>query len=603
MADNLDRKGEAACDVLVVGTGPAGATCALALATYGLRVIAVTKRNWLANTPRAHITNQRALEVLRDLGVEEQAMLVGTPWEFMGEMVFATSLAGMEIARLHAWGTGEDRHCDYLKGSPCPLLDIPQPLLEPILVEAAAARGATLLFNTEYLEHSANDAGVRSVLVDRVSGRKLTIDSQFLVGADGANSRVVEELQLPVEGHMGRGGTVYARFKADLTRYVEHRPSTLYRIMIPAYGEIGFTTLRAVRPWTEWIAGWGYDIDGPEPDKRPNAVIGRIREVVGDPAVDVEVLDVITWKINQAWATRYSQSPVFCCGDAVHRHPPSSGLGSNTSIQDAFNLAWKLAYVIKGWADPDLLESYTEERAPVGRQVVARANQSRADYAPLNELLRGERTKSDRSFVELLQDSGPEGIAARDALVVAVDRKNYEFNAQGVEMNQRYRSRAILTDEDAEPEVWRRDRELYLQASTRPGAKLPHSWLVNAKGYKISTLDVTGRGKFTLVTGVAGTAWADAVAQLPLPFLRVVVIGSPGTGDPYGAWYRMREIEESGAILVRPDGYVAWRHCQTIQTVGDAKRKLLEAVDSVLCRTQGERRTIDVEGRTRWACP
>ena len=141
MTDEFDT------DVLIVGTGPAGATAALALATYGISVQAVNRWNWLANTPRAHITNQRTVEVLRDLGVEAEVTKYATPWELMGDTLFATSLAGEEIARLRTWGTGDDRIGDYVKGSPCPLLDVPQPFMEPVLVNNAAARGASMLFN------------------------------------------------------------------------------------------------------------------------------------------------------------------------------------------------------------------------------------------------------------------------------------------------------------------------------------------------------------------------------------------------------------------------------------------------------------------------
>jgi 2,4-dichlorophenol 6-monooxygenase len=134
-------------------------------------------------------------------------------------------------------------------------------------------------------------------------------------------------------------------------------------------------TFRAIRPWTEWIAGWGYDINGPAPDMRHEAVLPRLREMIGDPDVKVDILNVTTRQINQAWATQYSKGRVFCGGDAVR---------SNTSVQDALNLAWKLAYVVNGWAGPRLLESYSDERAPVGAQIVARANQSRVDYGPIN---------------------------------------------------------------------------------------------------------------------------------------------------------------------------------------------------------------------------
>ena len=303
--------GEYDTDVLVVGSGPTGATCALALATYGVRVRVATKWNWLANGPRAHITNQRALEVLRDLGVEAEATSVATPWNLMGDTMFTTSLAGEEVARLRTWGTGENRLGDYLQGSPCPLLDIPQPYMEPVLIKNAAARGAEIMFSTEYLSHVQDDNGVTSTLRDRLNGHEYTVRSRYLVGADGARSAIAEELGLPIEGVMGRAGTIYTLFKADLTRYVAHRPSILHWIMTPGagFGEIGMGTFRVIRPWHQWIAGWGYDINGPEPDLRPEAVLPRIREMIGDPDVEVEIENVTTWQINQAWATQYWPGP------------------------------------------------------------------------------------------------------------------------------------------------------------------------------------------------------------------------------------------------------------------------------------------------------
>ena len=147
-------------DVVVVGSGPMGGTTALALATYGVRVHVVSKWNWVANTPRAHIINQRAVEVLRDLGVEEATKLEATPWELMGDTLFTTSLGGPEVARLQTWGTGDDRRGDYLQGSPCTMLDVPQPLMEPVLITNAAKRGAKVSFNTEYLSHTQDADGV-----------------------------------------------------------------------------------------------------------------------------------------------------------------------------------------------------------------------------------------------------------------------------------------------------------------------------------------------------------------------------------------------------------------------------------------------------------
>jgi 2,4-dichlorophenol 6-monooxygenase len=278
-------------DVLVVGTGPTGAAAALALATYGVRVHVVTLWNWLANTPRAHITNQRAVEVLRDLGIEEEAKKYATPWEQMSEMLFCTSLAGEEIARIKVWGTGEDRAGDYIAGSPCPLLDIPQLYMEPLLVKNAAERGASFTFNTEYLSHVQDDSGVTVRLRDRLSQREYQVRARYLIGADGARSKIADEIGLTLEGQLARAATAYVLFRSDLRRYVEHRPGILHWIMTPAaaYGEIGMGLLRAIRPWHTWIAGWGFDMTGPEPDFADDAVKARIRGYVGDPHLDIDI--------------------------------------------------------------------------------------------------------------------------------------------------------------------------------------------------------------------------------------------------------------------------------------------------------------------------
>jgi 2,4-dichlorophenol 6-monooxygenase len=289
------------------------------------------------------------------------------------------------------------------------------------------------------------------------------------------------------------------------------------------------------------------------------------------------------WYINQAYATQYSKGRVLCGGDAVHRHPPSSGLGNNTCVQDGHNLGWKLAYAVKGWAGPKLLESYSQERAPVGKQIVQRANQSRLDYAPLNACFRVQGAENPvAAGIARFRDPGRDGVAARKAAQAALDLKQTEFNAQGVEMNQRYESSAVIPDSGAEPENWLRDRVLYHQPTTRPGAKIPHAWLVGPDGTRMSTLDMTGKGIFTVVTGLAGAAWKDAVRRLDLPFLRIVVTGSPEAQDLYCEWQRVREIEEAGALLVRPDGVVAWRDHEGALDAAEAFEKLSAAIRAVL---------------------
>ncbi|MGW5463417.1 FAD-dependent oxidoreductase [Streptomyces sp. NPDC003996] len=578
-------------DVLVVGSGPAGGSAALLLATYGIRTLLVTKYGWLANTPRAHITNQRTMEVLRDLGVESGALAVGSPSHLMGDTVLCTALTGQEIGRIRSWGTGPATATEYTSKSPCEMIDLPQTYLEPILVNNAAARGAKVRFDTEFLSFTQDEGGVTALLRDRVRGDEFTVRARYLIGADGGRSAVAEQLGLPFDGRMAKAGSMNIVFKADLARYCAHRPSVLYWVMQPGAetGGIGMGLVRMVRPWNEWLLVWGYDIEQPPPQVDEEAARQIVRDLIGDPDLPVEITSTSLWTVNHAYASEYSSGRVFCAGDAVHRHPPSNGLGSNTSVQDAYNLAWKLAMVIRGEAGPELLDTYSAERAPVGRQIVERANLSRDQFGPIFEVLGiggGGDDKAIADGLAALDAPTPEGAKKRRRLEEAIQLKNYEFNAHGVEMNQRYVSSAVLPD-NSPAEVWEQDRELVHQPTTRPGAKLPHAWLVDEQGERLSTLDVVGRGTFTVLTGLSGDVWDTAAtacqAELGVP-LRVVRVGDDNCRDAYGEWSRVSELAEDGVLLVRPDGYVAWRRATAPEGEQSAQDELLDALRRVLDR-------------------
>lgn len=578
-------------DVIVVGSGPAGGSAALLLATYGIRTLLVSKYGWLANTPRAHITNQRTMEVLRDLGVEAEALAAGSPSELMGDTVLCTALAGEEIGRIRSWGTGPASATEYASKSPCQMIDLPQTYLEPILTKNAAARGAKVRFDTEFLSLTEDEDGVTALLRDRVRGDEFTVRARYLIGADGGRSTVAEQIGLPIDGHMSKAGSMNVVFKADLSQYCAHRPSVLYWVLRPGAetGGIGMGLVRMVRPWNEWLLVWGYDIEQPPPQVDEEAARQIVRDLIGDPDLPVEITSTSLWTVNHSYASAYSSQRVFCAGDAVHRHPPSNGLGSNTSIQDAYNLSWKLAMVIRGEAGPTLLDSYTAERAPVGRQIVERANLSRDQFGPIFEALGvggGIDEEGIHKALTATRAQTPEGAKRRRLLEEAIQLKNYEFNAHGVEMNQRYVSCAVL-DDGSPAEAWEHDPELVHQPTTRPGAKLPHAWLVDAQGQRVSTLDVVGRGAFTLLTGLSGGIWESAANAcgdvLGLP-LRVVRIGAENSWDAYGEWSRISEIAEDGALLVRPDGYVAWRSLAAPEAASSAQDELLAALRRVLQR-------------------
>jgi 2,4-dichlorophenol 6-monooxygenase len=575
-------------DVLIIGSGPAGGGAALALATYGVDHMVITKYRWTANTPRAHITNQRTMEVFRDLGIEPDVWAQAVPHELMGETVFCTSLAGDEIGRVRTWGTHPARDADYTMASPSQNCDIPQTLLEPIVVGHAASRGSRIRFDTEYVSLVQDDDGATVTVRDRVTGQTYDIRAKYVIGADGGRSRVAEDVGLPFEGQMDLAGSMNIVFHADLSHLVEHRPSVLYWVLQPGsdVGGIGLGLVRMVRPWNEWLIVWGYDIGQPPPDVDDEMATRIVHELVGDDTVAVTIRSTSLWGNNKMYATRYRTGRVFCMGDAVHRHPPSNGLGSNTSIQDAYNLAWKLAYVLRGTAGEALLDSYDAERTPVGRQIVLRANKSIEEFGPIFSALGVLGTDDPdvmRAHIESRRDNTPEAARQRAELRTALELKDYEFNAHGVELGQRYASGAVVPDGTPEP-AYDRDPELYYHPTTWPGARLPHVWLGRA-GRRVSTHDLAGKGRFCLLTGIAGQGWADAAEKVATDLgieLAAHVIG-PGREhiDLYEDWARAREVGEDGCVLVRPDMHVAWR---AAGAVDDPAAELSQVLTAILAR-------------------
>jgi 2,4-dichlorophenol 6-monooxygenase len=551
----------------------------------------ITKYGRLADTPRAHITNQRTMEALRDLGVEEEVMAEAVPQELMGNLVYCTSIAGEELGRMHAWGTRPDRLADYTAASPSRMCDMPQDLMEPVLLHNAQSRGARVRFDTEYLSLQPDDEGVTVHVRDRLRGDEYDIRARYVIGADGGRSQVAEDIGLPLRGQMGVGGSINIVFEADLSHLVADRPSVLYWVLQPGadVGGIGAGLVRMVRPWHKWLIVWGYDINGPAPDLTEEFALSIVHKLVGDDSVKVSITSSSAWTVNHMSADRYSVGRVFCAGDAVHRHPPSNGLGSNTSIQDSYNLAWKLAAVLKGQAGAGLLETYSAERAPVGKQIVDRANQSIADTARIFDALGLLNTTDPDVMVEHMaarKQATPEAEKQRVALREAIAFKDFEFNCHGVEMDQRYQSTAVMPDGTA-PEGPVRDPELYSQVSSRPGAKLPHAWLTTDHRRQVSTLDLGGRGRFTVFTGISGDSWvraAQVVGERLGVDVAAIVIG-PGReyDDLYGEWARVRGIDDGGALLARPDNYVAFRQVGAA-SAAEAEGALESALLTVLDR-------------------
>jgi 2,4-dichlorophenol 6-monooxygenase len=235
---------------------------------------------------------------------------------------------------------------------------------------------------------------------------------------------------------------------------------------------------------------------------------------------------------------------------------------------------------LRGEAGPALLDTYSAERAPIGRQIVDRANRSIGETTRIFEAL-GLLSADDPAQLQRNMDArklaDPAAEKQRRALREAIEFKNYEFNTHGVELNQRYASSAVLPDGTPMP-ANPRDDELYHHATTWPGAKLPHAW-VGRDRTRLSTLDLGGQGRFLLLTGVGGAAWIQAASTLGV---RAAGIG-PGADyeDLYGDWARLREIGDSGCLLVRPDNHICFR---SEGVPGDPAAVLADALRRVLSR-------------------
>lgn len=575
--------------VLVVGAGPAGLSVTALLAKYGIETLTVTRYPGTANSPRAHITNQRTIEVMRDLGIEDRVRAQATPNFQMSNNVWATSFAGKELARLQTWGTGGERKADYEKASPCEMCNIPQHILEPIILGAAREHGAHFLFNTELTSIAQQGDEVVAHLVDKLSGEEIRVVAQYAVGADGGNSIVARQLGFEFDGQMGLGAAVSCWLEVDLTPYVQHRPGVLYWMTEPGNTYwFGSGTFVCVKPWNEWIMLYMYDKEKGEPDLSEAAIIAHARSVIGVPDIQVRVKSANKWQINHIAARQMSKGRVFLAGDAAHRHPPANGLGTNTSIQDGFNLAWKLAMVLKGQAGPQLLETYSQERQPVARGVVDRAMKSVQDMKAIADALGfipGQSAQEGWANIDELFGDTPRGRERRAQLDAAVELQNYQFNCHGVELGQVYASSAVVAD-GSKRKPFERDAELYHQPTTFPGASLPHAW-VELDRRRVSTLDLVGHGRFTLLLGRSDAVWreaAEAVRQTLGLDLAVHTIGAGcEVADVYGAWARLREVSESGCVLVRPDRHVAWR-ADSAPTAEAARAQLLEVFARVVDR-------------------
>jgi 2,4-dichlorophenol 6-monooxygenase len=264
--------------------------------------------------------------------------------------------------------------------SACRAAVCPQHILEPILLDAARSCGADIRFDHEVVAVGQTSEHATARVRKRLDGSECEVRARYIVGCDGARTIVGEQGGFQFEGRAGLGNAITVWIEADLSRYTKHRSGALFFVRNPGNTDV-LSVWTCVEPWTEWSTIFVREgLDATELSEE--SVMPRVRAAIGDPSVEVRIKKISEWQINHVVAAKYRRGWLFLAGDAAHRHPPANGLGSNTSIQDSYNLAWKLALVLSGTARDSLLDSYDAERQPVGRRIVDRANRSVAEMVP-----------------------------------------------------------------------------------------------------------------------------------------------------------------------------------------------------------------------------
>jgi putative polyketide hydroxylase len=466
--------------VLVVGGGLAGTSAALFLAWRGVPVTLVEKHPGSSAHPRAVGFNARVGELLRAVGIEDELPPSRMAKGFGVRRVRAESLVGKKFDETFWSPPAQLSDVEY---SPSAGVGVAQDRMEPILRDKARELGADIRMSTRMLEFTQDDEGVTAVV--QGDGEPYEIRADYLIAADGHRSPIRERLGI---GRTGRGYMHTSRsvlFRAPLQEYLK---DGIGQFVIDG---VGFLTTYGDGRWVLMLDDREYD----EPELRQ-----KIFQAIGRDDLDVEIITTGRWTISAAVADRFSQGRIFLAGDAAHTLPPSrGGFGANVGIEDAHNLAWKLAAVLDGESRPSLLDTYDAERRPVAtlchQQIFARNDGHNRDGEP---------------------DDAP----------------LYDNNA--MHFGVLYRSDAVLGAGQELPPA-----QLPEQWNGQPGTRAPHAWIEPGR----STVDLFQRG-WVLVAD--HPQWEEAAAGLAVRYERVEQL------DVFG-------LSAKGASLVRPDGYVAWR--------------------------------------------
>lgn len=488
--------------VLVAGGGPAGLASALLLARYQIPVTVLERHPGTSLHPKARGLNIRTMEILRSLGLERAVLEAGAGLEKSRNMLFVETLAGREVRRipdddLMMQGEALGRY------TPCLWTQCAQDALEGLLFREAAAAGAEIRFQSELTGFEQDGGGVSYRSRDLRTGKEEAGRAAYLLACDGANSFVRRSLGIPLAGRAAMEHFVNIYFRADLRRLVEGRWFGICFVENPQVEGLFLPVDNEER----WLLNVGYDPGKSAADQfTADYCRSLVRAAAGVEGLEVEVLSVLPWVASALVAPKMREGRVFLLGDAAHVMPPAGAFGLNTAVQEAHNLAWKIAWVLKGRAAEGLLNSYEAERLPVARTAVGYSEQEMDAPEPWQHGGEGGEGEAE--------GRGPWESTLEDQLKAVI----------GFE----YASDAVVRSGGA--------GLVSLDFRCQPGTRFPHAWLADGR----STLDLLPEGSFAVVTAQRGTA-VDSVPVVTVPEEVWAGITEPGVG----------------AVLVRPDGVVA----------------------------------------------
>ncbi len=544
---------------LVVGAGPVGLVAARLLADAGHDCLVVERRDGPQRHPAAHVVNARTLEILRQAGFDMDAVhaVAKDPGE-SGHVNFVTRLDGELIGRLPFERQGDE----CLRYTPTPLRNISQHRLEPLLADAVAQMaGVDLRYGVEWRSAEQDAEGVTSVLVDLDGGEPIEVRSRYVLAADGAGSRVRTWLGIGMVGPARLQSFVAIHVAADLRAVVADRPGVLHFVMDPAAGGV----FVAHDPGSEWVFMVDFDPDGECVEEYDDARCAAIvRRALGGVDVPFQVLGAGSWHMTAQVAERMRSDRVFLVGDAAHRFPPTGGLGLNTGVADAHDLAWKLDAVERGWGGSALLDTYDAERRPVA---CVNCEQSTSNAMRILELVDAlglvEEPTTERLHASLDDPGAAERIAA------AVDAQATHFDMLGLQLGHVYADGALVREGEPPPTML--DPRSF-EPDAAVGARLPHAWTADGR----STLDLVDPRVLTLLSAGEHDRWREAVRLVDAPVAHVR-IGRDVLVDE--GWAAVCRLGPGGALLVRPDHHVAWR---TDEATAERFAALPDAVARVL---------------------